>query len=312
MPIFLLNARNALRQVAMLYLIVAMGAAAERLKWFPENAARLCTKLLLYVITPCAIVHSFLSIDYSAEALRGLGISFACGALLHAAGILLSEPIFHRHKNPDTDHILHFAAIYGNCGYMALPLAQALVGGAGVFYCSAVILTFQVFAFTHGEYVMSGRQKFQWRKAVLNAGVLSMAVGLPVFLLRLPVPALLRQPVASVASMNSPLAMLMFGAYLSRTNWRSLLRSKKIFAAGAIKLLLIPAAVMAALLILRAPAPLRQALLLSAAAPSANNTVVFAARHGRDTGYAAQVVGVFSLLSIVTMPLMIALAMAAN
>ena len=321
MHLFFDNALIALKQVAMLYIIAGMGFAAERLRWFPESTARLCTKLLLYVVTPSVIVNSFVNIEYSAQAVRGLGISFACGLLLHMAGIAMSEPFFRGRKNAATESVLHFAAIYGNCGYMGLPLAQAMVGPQGVFYVSVVILTFQICSFTHGTFVMSGGlfgrraskesegARFQWKNLVLNAGVLSVAVGLPVFLLRLPMPALIKTPLASVASMNSPLAMLMFGAYLSRTKMQGLLRSKKLFLAMAIKLFALPAVVMAILLLCGVRGDLLNAMLIPAAAPSANNTVVFAARHGRDTGYAAQVVSLLSLLSIVTMPLVIAIGL---
>ena len=324
MHLFFTNALIALKQVAMLYVIAGLGLAAERLRWFPEATARLCTKLLLYVVTPCVVVNSFVSIEYSAEAVRGLGISFACGALLHAVGILISEPFFRGGKgreNAATESVLHFAAIYGNCGYMGLPLAQAMVGPQGVFYVSVVILTFQICSFTHGTFVMSGGvmgkrapigepgPQFQWKNLLLNAGVISVAIGLPIFLLRVPVPALVKTPLASVASMNSPLAMLMFGAYLSRTKIMSLLRSKKLFLAMGIKLFALPAVIMGVLLLLRVEPALLGAMLIPAAAPSANNTVVFAARHGRDTGYAAQVVSLFSLVSVITMPLMIALGL---
>ncbi|MDR2687811.1 MAG: AEC family transporter [Oscillospiraceae bacterium] len=318
MQLFFANALIALKQVAMLYAIAGIGLAAERLRWFPEATARLCTKLLLYVVTPCVVVNAFVSIEYSAQAVRGLGISFACGALLHGAGILISEPFFRGRKDAAAESVLHFAAIYGNCGYMGLPLAQAMVGPQGVFYVSVVILTFQICSFTHGTFVMSGgvmfRKQgpavtFQWKNLLLNAGVLSVAVGLPIFLLRAPVPALIKTPLASVASMNSPLAMLMFGAYLSRTRLKGLLRSRKLFLAMGIKLLALPAVVLGALLLLRAEPALLNAMLIPAAAPSANNTVVFAARHGRDTGYAAQVVSLLSLASVVTMPMMIALGL---
>jgi len=324
MHLFLTNALLALRQVVMLYLIALAGLAAERLRWFPESTARLCTKLLLFIVTPCVVLRSFMEMEYSPEALRGLGISFACGVLLHAAGIALTEPFFRGRKTPETDSVLRFASIYGNCGYMALPLTQAMVGGQGVFYGSVVIIAFQMFAYTHGEYVMSGAGKKQeggsltpnssplpplWRRLLLNAGVISVTIGLPLFLLQVPVPELITKPIASVAGMNSPLAMLIFGAYLSRTRFSSILRSKKLILAAALKLIAVPAVVMSALLLFGVRGPLLNALLISASAPSANNTVIFAARHGHDTGYAAQVVALISMLSVVTMPLMIAVGL---
>ncbi|MDR1927203.1 MAG: AEC family transporter [Oscillospiraceae bacterium] len=320
---FFSNMRTALEHVAMLYVMVGFGVIGERLHWFTAKNARRCTKLLFFIVTPCVILRSFFTMEYSPESLRGLAVSVGAGILLHAAGILLSEGFFRNPKKREAESVLHFASIYGNCGYMALPLAQALVGGAGVFYCSAVILTFQMFSFTHGVYVMRGGipfqrkrgearapgAKFEWKHLILNAGVLSVLVGLPLFLFNLHLPRLLTVPMESVAAMNTPLAMLIFGAYLSRTSFKGILRSKKLPVAIGIKLFAIPAVVMAALLLFGAEGALLKALLISASAPSANNTVVMAAQQGRDAGYAAQVVGIISLLSIVTMPLMIALAM---
>mgnify|MGYP000092614844 len=48
--------------------------------------------------------------------------------------------------------------------------------------------------------------------------------------------------------------------------------------------------------------------IISASAPTANNTVMFAAKYGRDTGLSSKVVAVITFLSILTMPLMIALS----
>lgn len=39
---------------------------------------------------------------------------------------------------------------------MALPLAEAELGAEGVFFCSGVLIPFNIFAFTHGIYLMSG------------------------------------------------------------------------------------------------------------------------------------------------------------
>ena len=48
--------------------------------------------------------------------------------------------------------------------------------------------------------------------------------------------------------------------------------------------------------------------VIQAAAPSANNTVMFAAKYDRDTGVASKTVAFVSFVSIITIPVMIALA----
>ncbi|MCL2445212.1 MAG: AEC family transporter [Oscillospiraceae bacterium] len=323
MSYFLQNALIVLRQLIMLYLIVAVGVLAERMKWFPENVAKRCAQLLMYVVAPCIIIRSFLVMEYSPEILRNLGIALLGGLLLHGLGIAISWHAFRGKKNPDTDPILHYGSIYGNNGYMGLPLAQAMVGDIGVFYVSIVVLTFSMFAFTHGMFVMSGAAvrnpqagdrnqgiaRFEWKKLLFNAATLAVLVGFPLFLFRVPVPELVRWPIDTIARMNTPLAMLMFGTFLSRTRFNSMLRNKKVLLTGLIKLFITPSIVLTALLALRADRTLVHALMIPAAAPSANNTVVFAALHDRDAGYAAQVVSLISLVSIITMPTMIALAL---
>ena len=48
--------------------------------------------------------------------------------------------------------------------------------------------------------------------------------------------------------------------------------------------------------------------IISASVPSANNTAMFAAKYGKDTGVASQVVSFDSALSVLTIPVMIALS----
>ncbi|MDR1733281.1 MAG: AEC family transporter [Oscillospiraceae bacterium] len=313
--LFFSNAGIAFKNLVILYVIVAIGAFASKIGWFREEIARSTSKLLFYIITPCVIIKAFIGMEYSSETVRNLGIAVAAGFLLHISGILISAPFFRGKKDPDTDAILHYAAVYGNCGYMSLPLAQAMIGEAGVFYCTAVILTFQVFAFTHGTMLMEGKnrplppdvkKRPLWQCILINAGVVSVAIGLPIFLLRIPVPEVISTPISYVGSMNTPLAMLMFGSYLSNTKLSTVFKTPKLFITIGIKLIAIPAVVLAALLAVGAKGALLNALLISASAPSANNTVAFAGLYERGGGYAAQAVAVVSFLSIISMPLIIA------
>ena len=50
------------------------------------------------------------------------------------------------------------------------------------------------------------------------------------------------------------------------------------------------------------------ACIISASVPSANNTVMFSAKYGKDTGVASQVVAFNSALSVLTIPFMVALS----
>ncbi|MBR5618850.1 MAG: AEC family transporter [Clostridia bacterium] len=309
---FLSNIAIAAKQVLILYILVAVGAVADKTHLFTEKTAKACTDLLFYVITFSVIVQSFLSMDSTPENTRGLLTAVGCGILMHFTAALIAFPFFRRGDRAK-NAVFNYGAVFGNCGYMALPLANAVLGQEGVFFCSAVIVSFQISSFTYGVYLMSGdgqeKRSFDWKKIILNPGVLAVFAGLPLYFLRIHLPEVLSQPLGYLASMNTPLAMLIFGTYLANTKFRSMFRETKILFVALCKLILVPLAMLGIYCLFGIRGTLLSALILSASAPSANNTVLFAAKYNKDTGLAAQTVSAVSLVSIVTMPTMIALAM---
>ena len=311
MELFWQNCLIAVKQVVILYIIVAGGYICDKTGVFTEKTARACNNLLFYVITPCVIVNSFMTTEFTADTAKGLLLAACCGALTNTTGILLSLPFFRDRKKP-TNAVFKFAYVYGNMGYMALPLANAVLGPEGVFYCSAGIMMFQVFCFTHGVWVMSRdgdtNAKFEAKHLFLNPGVIAVCIGLPLFLLKVKVPELFNKPVSFVGSMNTPLAMLMLGTYMSNAGMKTVFKNKEQYLVAAIKIVAVPLAVFAVLKITGlVSGALFTACIIQASAPSANNTVMFAAKYGKDTGIAAKTVSFVSFASVLTMPVMIAL-----
>lgn len=305
--LFLSNTQIAAKQVGILYILVLVGFAADKAKLYTEKTAKACTDLLFYIVTPCVIINSFFEQSFTAESGRNLLISIGCGFLIHIAAIIISSPFFVK-GDRDKNAIYKFGAIYGNVGYMVLPLTNAILGSEGVFYCSGVVMAFNVMAFTHGILIMDTEsRKFDFKKLVLNPGVIGVAIGLPFYLLNVNLPDIITSPVSFIDGMQTPLAMIIFGTYLANTDLLSVFRNKKIFVSAFIKLLLLPAVMYCLYRLFGLGGTLLCAMMISSSAPSANNTVLFSAKYNKDTGLASQLVSVVSFLSIITMPLIIAL-----
>ncbi|MCR5522032.1 MAG: AEC family transporter [Clostridia bacterium] len=309
---FLKNVGIAAEQVAILYLMAVIGAICEKTGIFTESTAKKCTDLLFYVVTTAKILESFISLEYSKQTAKNLFIAIGCGLAMHAVASLGVAPLFNR-SEPKKASVYKFAAMFGNCGYMGLPLVDAVVGREGVFYCSAVIISFQIFNFTYGVRLMTigegdGKSKIDFKKLILNPGVLPVFAGLPVFLLSLKLPGLITVPVTSLASMNSPLAMLIFGTFIANTDFKSVFKQWRMLCVALFKLVLMPACMMAAVKLIGLTGPLALTLIVASATPPANNTIMFSAKYDRDTGLASQMVAVISFLSILTLPVVIALS----
>ena len=142
----------------------------------------------------------------------------------------------------------------------------------------------------------------------MNPGVIGVAIGLPIFLLQLKLPEVIYAPVSYIADLNTPLAMVMFGTYLASADWKTLFSDKRIFVSALVKVIIVPLVTIFSLKLFGFGGTLLTACALSASAPTASNTVMFAAKYNRDTALASKVTAFISVLSILTMPVMIALA----
>ena len=310
MQLFLQNMGTAAIQVFTLYVIVAAGFTADKLRVFTEKTARASNDLLFYIVTPCVIINSFLTTTFSRATASGFAVAIVCSAIAHAAGIFLAAPLFNK-KDDSNSAVFKFACVYGNLGYMALPLANAVLGETGVFYCSGGVIVFNTLAFTHGIWLMNkGKKdvKFKLKSLILNPGVISVAIGLPLFLFSVKLPSVIQQPISFIAGMNTPLAMLFFGTYLANTDLKTMFKVKEQYLIMLVRLIGVPVIIMGVSKILSLNETLTTACMISAAVPSANNTVMFSAKYGKDTALASKIVALNSFVSIITLPIMIALS----
>lgn len=304
---FLENVKQAAEQVAVLYVMVAVGFICDKVGLFTEKTARKLVDLLMYFIVVCMLVKSFVGIELNEETLRKFLISMLLGFALHIIAILLNVPFF-RKKN-DERPIFKYACIYGNVGFMALPLAQAVLGDEGVFYCANGVIAFNVITFIHGISLMSRKkEKLDIKKLILNPGVISVVIGLPLFLLQVKLPVVIAKPLEYFSQINTPIAMLIFGTYLANTDLRTVFTEKRIYVVALFKLILMPLACIGIFRLCGVTGTLLTAFAITACVPSANNTFMFATKFDRDTGLASRTVALVSLFSVVTMPVIIAFA----
>jgi predicted permease len=300
----------AAQQVAILYLIVAVGFIADRIGIFKQTTAKLSNDLLFYVITPVVIVQSFLNMEFNKETISLFLLAFVCMFTTLVVGIFIVIPFFRKDK--ENSSIYKYAVSYGNMGYMALPLCQSLLGSEGVFYCSAGVVAFNILSFVHGIWLMKkgteNDEGFKIKTIILNPGVLSVAVGLPLFISGIELPEIINGAVTHIANLNTPLAMIFLGTYIANSDLKAMFKQKQNYLVALLKLLVLPVIMFAIFKLIGLSGTIITACMISASVPSATNTVMFAAKYGKDTGVASTVVAFCSLLSVLTIPVMIALS----
>ena len=149
------------------------------------------------------------------------------------------------------------------------------------------------------------------RPMIVNPGTVGIAIGLPLFFASVSLPAILKTPISLLAGLNTPLAMLVIGFYLAGADFRRVIRMPSAYLAAAVRLVVFPLALLALLYPLRShfPREMMLALVTAASAPVAAMVSMFASKYERDVDLSVGLVSGTTLLSIFTMPPVIALAM---
>ena len=271
-------------QVGTLFLMMAVGFVLARLgKLTRDNLPRM-TFLLLYVVIPCLIVNTLQT-----------------GCSPDAVYCLLILPFFRR-QPPDTRAPLQFGVVYGNVGFMGIPLIRAVLGTPGMLYVTVIFIVFNAYNWSHGILLMGGRRRFSLKRAVLNPGILATAVGLPLFLLGIRLPPVVGSAVSFLGDMNTPLAMIVIGAQMAFADLRATFRDRRLYLAAFLKLAAMPALTLLVLYPLGLDPVLYSALIILAATPTGGTASMFAQQFERDAVAGAQVVTLTTLFSILTLP----------
>ncbi|MBS7008516.1 AEC family transporter [Anaerostipes sp.] len=293
-------------QIVMMFLMMAVGAGAYKAGLVTERGSAELSNITLYFVIPFVVLTSF-QIDFDANIFHGIMITFVLGIIAHGLAILLSFCLI-RGRDQDRTVLERFSMVYPNCGFMGIPLAQAVLGSKGVIYITAFIAAQNLFIWSHGVASMQGAFKKESIKEVFKAPVMiATFTGLFCYLLQIKFPVLVFRPLKAIADMNTPLAMMISGTAIAQTNLMKTLAKPRIYIMTALRLLAVPLAMFLILLFMPVAKDLKILSLLASAASTAAITTMFAVKFKKDVGYAAELFAISTIAAIATLPLMISL-----
>ena len=299
---------SVILEVAVILILIVIGYFTVKKGMFTKESLGSITSFLLYIVTPCLIVSSFLS----AESGKLDGWTLLLAAVLPALSIVISialSYLFFRREPLGRRRVLRFSTVFCNVGFMGIPLVEGIVGSEGVLYGSFFIAVFNIFCWTYG-YVMMGGGKVRLKALLLNPGVIGIVIGLPLYLLDVPVPALFVEPVELISALNTPLAMIVVGGYIAQVKLRAFVSDLAVYKMAVLRLVVAPLLYLALVWLLRPDETLLMSTVIQAATPVAANCVLFAVQYGSDAELASKSVAVSTALSVVTIPLLTVLVQA--
>lgn len=291
-------------KITMMFLILILGILCYKKKFLDDETSVKLSNFLLMIVNPLVIFVSY-QIDFDAALFRNLMLMLGLSAVSFAVQILLIHVLIPQKNNRDAA-VERLSAIYGNCGFIGIPLINSLFGREGVFYMTAYLTVFYLYFWTHGVIIMAGKTDVKSTlKNLLSPAIVGVVLGLICFLTQLRLPGVIVDAMDSVGSMNTPLAMLVAGATLGRSDLRVCLRNKRIYWICALKLLIVPAVAMLMVFPLGLPQTVVMTLLVAAACPIGACCTMFALKYKGDGRYASELFAVSTVLSALTIPLLV-------
>ena len=295
-------------EIAQLFLILLAGFVLVRAGLLRAADSKVLSVILVYLVIPCVIIDAF-QIEDTPAIRAGLAVSFAAAAAIHLLFLVLTGLL---RRFLDLDAIERATAIYSNAGALVIPLVQALLGQEYVIYSCAFIIVQLVLLWTHGSMILRGAGALSWKAILTNVNLLSIAAGAALYAGRIPLPAVLSGAMDDMGALMGPLGMLLAGMAIAESPLRQLVCTPRYYLTAALRLVVYP---LAALVLLWATGmaallPDGRAILmtvyLAAITPACTTITSMVQLYGQDAGKSSALYVMSTLLSIVTMPLMLA------
>lgn len=292
------------QQVSMMYVLMAIGFVVYRKKLVNEEGTKQLSNLLVWVINPLIMLTRY-QMEFSMVKLKELGISFvvSLGAML--LGFLIGKIVFKKEQR-----INKFAVGFANAGFIGIPLVTSIMGIDKVFFLSAYLVCFNILSYTYGIYMVSGNKKLITIKSLaLNPGIIAVIFGLLIFISPIKLPSIIFNAFNLVGQTNTPIAMILLGTYIAKSKLISLFSDKYAYFVCFVKLILIPVVVIIIFKFLPYElAEIKMVVLIAMCTPVGLTVPMFSQMYGGNYEYGAKLVGLSTLLSLATIPVILYLA----
>lgn len=298
-------------QVLVLLVLMGVGFLCGKIQMFHDESISHLSTFALKVVGPCAILNSFRR-PYDPEMFQSMIIVIGLAIACHVLFILAANFLVH---DPDlrTQRVKRYGVIFANCGYMGLPLQQVLFGADGVFYGACWIAVHQILTWTYGLVVISGDKKeISLKRIFTSLGILANISGIIIFITSTELPFFIGDPVELFSHLNVPIPMVISGYFLAKADLLSIWKHTDYYFTIALRMVILPLICIGIMYVVQLFLPTNTTMLVScvvdAATPIAAAATMFGTLYKQDSETAANLVSISTLLSVLTLPVIVAFA----
>lgn len=292
-------------KIIEMFVILVVGFLAFKVNILDNESNKRLSAMLTKIISPALLFMSY-QLEFDKKRMEGLIVTLLLAILTHVVSIVVSNLAIRRGTSKDVE-IERFSCVYSNCGFIGIPLIQAIYGQEGVFYMTAYITIFNLFVWSHGLTLMCGKASsfLATVKKCVQPVTVMIVLGIICFLFGIKIPEVIGNPLKTIGAMNTPVAMIVAGCNLAESDLMGTLKRMRSYYISFIKLILIPVICTVIMKFIPMDPIYITSVLIGVACPAGAMGTVLALQYDKNSNYASELFTLTTLLSLFTIPLSI-------
>lgn len=309
--------RSALQSLAMLLLLMAVGFAIAKKKWF-RDGDEILSKLLVRVIMPFNVLLSILDHFSGTDDWNMFFRMIACAAGMMLGSLAVGWIFASLLKTQRSRKgVFINATAFPNIILLGFPFVEAVYGAdsmryAVVYFLINTVLFWTICPIILNRYSEDGGQTRVFSltnlRKCLSPSLVAMLVGLLLLATGIELPNVLSNTMRKLAQCTTALSMIFIGCIIRKAKFRrETILNRDVLMLLVLKMVVVMAALILALKWLPIPTDAKKVFLLLTAMPACVNLSILTHQYRCDYAFCAIVSTVMNVVCVLSVPLYVLL-----
>lgn len=291
-------------QLFMLLTVIAAGFICTKLQILDTHVSDRMTDFLMKVSIPCLLISSI-----GTEPLAdGSSAIWYCGAIVGAyymVGITGVWFLLGRRNIPRGRRaVLTCMAVMPNTAFIGFPMVGLVLGENATVYVGMMLMAFNIVFFAWAMFLFQGKMTLS-AKTILTPCNCATVIMVILFLGNIQLNDYVYKLLHQFSVLTTPMALTIIGINFAGADLKAVLRNRVLYVLSGVRLILLPALLMAAIWFLRIPDTLRMACLIGMSCPGSTLASVIVSKEREDRTFGSEAVVHSTIFSMITIPVWI-------
>ncbi|KFI94094.1 transporter, auxin efflux carrier family [Bifidobacterium saguini DSM 23967] len=259
-------------QLVGFFIMLMVGYGCVRLRFYGKVALDGMCSLLLNVLIPVLVFSNAVDGTDRSHLAANWGVMLLT-AVMYGLLVLVFWALAHvlRLKG-SRSHIFQASLIFGNAGFIGIPLIMALFPKEGAIYVALMSIVDQALLWTYGVWLCEpvkesndatatqsaesvaavgarkasrpsiGSKVISLLRRFINPAFIGVMIALALILLGVKVPAIILKPLHTIGNMATPMSLIYLGGLFALTRWWKVLQRYELYVGLVAKMIAFPLA----------------------------------------------------------------------